>query len=110
MAREFPAAAICVTLGERGSLTRAGGREIRMPASRVPVVDTTGAGDAFRGGFIAGWLRAGDAAELEDLMRWASATAALKCRALGARTALPDRHEVEGLLRSAVLHSIDPLR
>ncbi len=98
MAGEFPAAAICVTLGDRGSLTLAGGREIRTPAERVTVVDTTGAGDSFRGGFIAGWLQAGNGAELDDLLRWATATAALKCRALGARTALPDRQEVEALL------------
>lgn len=98
MAREFPASVVCVTLGEEGCLALAGGREIRVPARRVDAVDTTGAGDAFRGGFIAGWLAAGDAAELEDLLDWATATAALKCRALGARTGVPSRHDVEVLL------------
>ena len=48
------------TLGAEGSLARAGGREFRTPAFRVPVVDTTGAGDVFRAGFIAGWLAGGD--------------------------------------------------
>jgi sugar/nucleoside kinase (ribokinase family) len=99
MAREFNPLAICVTLGAAGSLTRSQGREIHVPARQgVPVVDTTGAGDAFRGGFIAGWLAAGDEAVLEDVLDWATATAALKCRALGARTAIPDRRQVEDLL------------
>ena len=48
-----------MTLGHEGSLTLAAGREIRTPAADVHVVDTTGAGDVFRGGFIAGWLDAG---------------------------------------------------
>lgn len=92
------AAVVCVTLGEEGSLARAGGREIRTPAFRVPVVDSTGAGDVFRAGFIAGWLLSGEAAELEDVLRWANAVAALKCRGLGARSASPRPAEVHALL------------
>ena len=67
----------------------------------MPVVDTTGAGDAFRGGFISGWLRGGDAAEVEDVLRYANAAAALKCRGLGARETSPTPDEVDGLLASA---------
>lgn len=92
------AAVVCVTLGEQGSLARANGREIRTPAVRVPVVDSTGAGDVFRAGFLAGWLHLGADAELEDVLRWANAVAALKCRALGARTSSPRLAEVHALL------------
>lgn len=96
--RESGAAVVCVTLGSEGSLALSQGREIRTPAFRVPVVDTTGAGDVFRAGFIAGWLQAGEGAVLEDVLRWANAVAALKCRALGARTGCPRLAELHALL------------
>jgi sulfofructose kinase len=99
MSREFRAPIVTATLGHEGSLTVAGGREIRVPAFRVPVVDTTGAGDVFRGGFIAGWLAAGADATVEGLLRYATAVAGLKCRALGARQGIPTRAEVDQLLR-----------
>ena len=74
------------------------GCEIRTRAYRVDVVDTTGAGDAFRGGLAAAWVRLDAAAPLEDILRYANATAALNCRAVGAQTALPTWAEVEGLV------------
>ena len=101
LARRFHrSAVVCVTLGEEGSLARCGGREIRTPAFPIDCVDPTGAGDVFRAGFIAGWLRHGEQAELEDVLRYANAAASLNCRAIGARTAAPAAHEVEALLRN----------
>jgi sulfofructose kinase len=99
MQREFHAPLVCVTLGSKGSLARCGGREIRTPGFDVQCVDTTGAGDVFRGGFAAACLRYPDAG-LEDVLAYANAAAALNCRALGARGALPCADEVEHLLRS----------
>jgi len=92
------AAVVCVTLGQEGSLARVGGREIRTPAFRVPVVDSTGAGDVFRAGFVAAWLHGGEATEVEDALRWANAVAALKCRGLGARTTTPTVAELHTFL------------
>jgi sulfofructose kinase len=97
MAREFGAPLVCMTLGEGGSLARAGGREIRTPAFAVDCVDTTGAGDAFRGGFAAACLRHPDG-EIEDVLAYANAVAALNCRALGARGGIPTAAEVNELL------------
>ena len=94
----YQPALVCMTLGAEGSLALVGDVEVRTPAFRVPVVDTTGAGDVFRGGFLAGWLRAGDAAGVEDVLRYANAVAALKCRGLGAREASPTPAEVDALL------------
>ena len=91
-------ALVCMTLGAEGSLALAGDLEVRTPAFRVPVVDSTGAGDVFRGGFIAGWLRGGDGAPVEEVLRYANAVAALKCRGLGAREASPAPAEVDALL------------
>jgi sulfofructose kinase len=86
-----------VTLGEGGSLALCDGREIRTPAFAVDCVDSTGAGDAFRGGFAAGCLLMPDA-DVEDILNYANAVAALNCRALGARGGLPTSAEVEQLL------------
>jgi sulfofructose kinase len=97
MAREFDSPLVCVTLGEDGSLALCGGREIRTPAFDVDCVDTTGAGDAFRGGFAAGCLLDPDG-DIEDVLAYANAVAALNCRALGARGGMPRRGEVEQLL------------
>jgi sulfofructose kinase len=96
--RETGAAVTCVTLGEEGSLALVGGREIRTPAFRIPVVDSTGAGDVFRAGFIAAWLHGGDTVEVEDALTWANAVAALKCRGLGARTTTPTVAELRAFL------------
>ena len=62
-AGQFEVAVSVATLGSEGSLARCGGATIRTPAVRVPVVDTTGAGDAFRGGFASGWLQMGSEAD-----------------------------------------------
>jgi sulfofructose kinase len=97
MAKEFPAQVVCATLGEGGSLARCGGREIRTHGFQVDCVDTTGAGDAFRGAFVAGWLRTTDA-DVEDILIYANAVAALNCRALGARGGIPTPQEVDELL------------
>jgi sulfofructose kinase len=100
IAAQSSAAFVCVTLGREGCLALVNGREFRIPAFNVPVVDTTGAGDLFRAGLIARWLGSGTAADPVDLLRYASAAAALNCRALGAQTAAPRREEVEALLRA----------
>lgn len=86
------AKAVTVTLGARGCLTRSsGGPLLRLPAFPVPVVDTTGCGDVFHGGYLFGLLQGW---ELAERLRFASACAALKTRALGGRTAIPRYPEV----------------
>jgi sulfofructose kinase len=97
MGREFGAVVVTVTLGPEGSLTWCNGREIRTPAFQVDCVDSTGAGDVFRGAFAAGCLRWPDD-DLEDVLTYANAVAALNCRALGSRGGIPTPDEVEQLL------------
>jgi sulfofructose kinase len=97
LARESNAPFVCVTLGAEGSLARCGGREIRTPAFPSDCVDSTGAGDVFRAAFVAACLRAPDG-DIEDVLSYANAAAALNCRALGARGALPHPDEVEQFL------------
>ena len=98
IAAEYPSARlVCATLGDGGSLALCDGREIRTPAFPIDCVDSTGAGDAFRGGFAAGCLRMPDA-DVEEVLSYANAVAALNCRALGARGGLPTAGEVDQLL------------
>jgi len=69
---------------------------IHQPAfETVRAVDTTGAGDAFHGGFLYGTLNLFD---LKRSLEFASAVAALNTRALGGRTSLPTHSEVQALL------------
>lgn len=81
------------TLGARGAIIYCDGHFLEASAFPVPggCRDTTGAGDAFHAGFIYGMLRAED---LEGCMKLGNALAALKCRALGGRAALPTADEL----------------
>jgi sugar/nucleoside kinase (ribokinase family) len=97
MAREYGAQLACVTLGHAGSLAWCNGRLIRTPAFPVDCVDSTGAGDVFRGAFAAACLR-DPGGDVEDVLRYANAAAALNCRALGARAGVPRPDEVERLI------------
>ena len=88
---------VAATLGTEGVLAYFREEYIYSPAFTVDCRDTTGAGDAFHGGFIYGLL-AGLA--VEETLRVANAIAGLKCRAIGARTALPTLEELNALLRT----------
>lgn len=93
-------AVVGMTLGGRGAVVYHEGVFIESPAFAVPggCRDTTGAGDAFHTGFIHGLL-GGEL--IEGCLRTACAVAALKCRALGARTALPAARELDEFLSTA---------
>jgi sugar/nucleoside kinase (ribokinase family) len=97
MQQRFGCAIVGVTLGEEGSLLLSGGKFIETKGFDVPAgcVDTTGAGDAFRAGFLYGVLTG---RTVEESARSANAVAALNCRHVGARTALPRSAELNQLL------------
>ncbi|MBI3952179.1 MAG: ribokinase [Acidobacteria bacterium] len=88
---------VAMTLGADGVLAYHDGAYLHVPGYDVDCRDTTGAGDAFHGGFIYGLLQQ---MGLEETLRFANAVAALNCRALGARGGLPELEEVEELLSS----------
>ncbi len=89
--------AAIITLGERGALYRDQSRSLLVPPFRAgPVVDTTGAGDAFNGGFATALAEGADPVEA---VRFGSATAGLSVTRAGAAASMPDRAEIEALLR-----------
>ena len=75
------AGACAISLGENGSfvMTREG-RQFKLPAFEVAVRDTSGCGDSYTGGFIAGLVRDWD---LLDCAKLATATAAIVATGLG---------------------------
>jgi sugar/nucleoside kinase (ribokinase family) len=97
MAREFNSSLVCVTLGADGSLTWCAGRHIRTPGYPIDCVDSTGAGDVFRGAFIAACLQRPEG-PLEDALAFANAAAAMNCRALGAQGGIRRQDEIEQLM------------
>jgi sulfofructose kinase len=97
MKTRYGCAMVGMTLGERGALLYHDGVFLESPAWAVPggCRDTTGAGDAFHAGFLYGLLRG---EEIETSLKLANATAALKCRSLGARTSLPHEQELRDFI------------
>jgi len=88
-----------ITLGEKGVLVCDNGRSTQVPGIAVsPVVDTTGAGDAFSAGVIAGILEGSNS---EEAARLGCAIAAIKIQHLGARTGLPNQKQVRALLEGS---------
>jgi len=85
------AAQVVIKRGARGAVLLSGGAELRVPAVPVDVVDTTGAGDAFNGGFLAARL-AGHA--LDQCMRWGVLTGSLSTAQAGGLDGLPTARAV----------------
>jgi ribokinase len=97
----YPARQVVITDGAEGSWCWDRDQvkptqPIHQPAFAVGVVDTTGAGDVFHGAYLYAFLQDWPAARC---LRFAAATAALKCRALGGRAGIPTRAEVDKALR-----------
>jgi sugar/nucleoside kinase (ribokinase family) len=82
---------LCVTLGARGAAMLAGDAFMTEPGIPVTTVDTTGAGDVFRGAFAYALLR-GD--EPRDVLRFANAAAAVSCTRVGAMSSVPSLADV----------------
>jgi sulfofructose kinase len=89
---------VALTMGAEGCWYSDGAAVGHAPAFQVePVVDTTGAGDVFHGAFGYALARGWD---LDAVVEFASAVAALKCRKLGGRTGIPTLPEALGFLRA----------
>jgi sulfofructose kinase len=88
-------AVVVVTEGSRGCRVWTVDKRWQVPAWPVRVVDTTGAGDAFHGGFIYAMLQGW---QMDRAAAFANAVAALNCRTLGGRRGLPGLEEAAALV------------
>lgn len=116
---EIGAASVVVTLGAAGSVVAeagsaiaggavqdgavrgdaAAGGAMRIPAPRVPVVDTTGAGDAFVGAVACELARG---SRLIEAVRFATVAASLSVQRLGAQASYAERAEIDAALRAEI--------
>lgn len=97
LCRALEVPTILLTLGARGCFVSQQRGHLSIPAHRgIKVVDTTGAGDAFVGGFAAGLVRF--AGNVAAAARFGNATAALSVTKAGTAPSMPRRTAVEKLL------------
>jgi sugar/nucleoside kinase (ribokinase family) len=82
-------------MDEAGVVARTAERTLHVSGFAVRAVDTTGAGDVFRAGFIHGLLRSWT---LERTLAFANAAAALKCTRVGGRPGIPTLAAAEALV------------
>ena len=85
---------LCATLGREGAVALVDGSILQVKRFEINAVDTTGAGDVFHAGFIYGLLQNW---EVREILRFANAVAALKCRDLGGRRGIPTLEEAKDL-------------
>ena len=96
---------VAVTLGKQGALVSVGGENKIVPGYSLPAIDTTGAGDAFWGGFLHRMLalkkRPDELAldEAADCAAWGNAVATCCVQKRGGIPAMPSLGEVLELMR-----------
>lgn len=87
-----------ITSGEKGCFVKSREEEFFQPAMKVKAVDTTGAGDVFRGAFAYGVFRKWP---LRKTAKFATVAAGLKCTKVGGRSGIP---KIDRILR--LMHSV----
>ena len=93
---EKGASAAVITLGEQGALFKDNNQIIHQPSYEVgPVVETTGAGDAFNGGLA---VALAEEMPIDKALRFACATASISVTRQGTAPSMPDRHEIDTLI------------
>ena len=103
MQTRFGCRLTAATLGKDGVLAWDGRHLMHSAAYRVPVVDTTGAGDIFRAGFLYGIMQDWP---LDRQLDFSCAAAAMNCMAAGARGGIRQVAEIENLMATVPRYDI----
>lgn len=104
---------VIVTLGKRGCVGVGHGEEFSLESfsGDHEIVDTTGAGDVFHGGFLYAYLYRFQKApynySLKDCAQFASAVSYLNCLTLGGRPGIPDLSMVDRFLKDRFVEKGD---
>ena len=77
---------VVITMGALGAFATDGVRSELLPRLNVNAIDTTGAGDAFNGGFV---MALSEGRDLFEALRYGNATGALSVTRLGTAPAMP---------------------
>lgn len=97
---------ILVSLGKEGSMAFSNSACAQMPSCKVNTIETTGAGDTFGACVLHYVLENGfrdyQKAELEEMLRFANAAAAIVTTRKGALSVMPEKKEIEELIRDSV--------
>ena len=94
---------VVITLGEQGVFAADGKMERMVPALRVRAIDTTGAGDAFNGTFVTALA---EGLGFFEAVEFGNAAAALAVTRTGTAPAMPQRAEIDALLRQLHLQKL----
>jgi sulfofructose kinase len=94
---EYVSGLVAVTDGPNGVCWLEDGALRQLPAFNVKAIDSLAAGDAFHGAFT---VALAEGRDLVEALRFASATAALKCTQFGGAAGAPRRAEVDKFLKS----------
>jgi sugar/nucleoside kinase (ribokinase family) len=86
---------VVATLGREGAICRDDDSFVRSPGFKVRCVDSTGAGDVFHGAFIYGLAQGW---QMERILDFSNAAAALNCRVIGARGGIEPVSEIFNLI------------
>ena len=88
---------VIITLGEKGAYFANNKESIVVPVANLtnPVVDTTGAGDAFNAGLA---VAIAEGKNIKETLVFANATAGLSTTKIGTANSMPDRDEIEKFL------------
>jgi len=98
LCRTFGVPTVIVTLGRRGCFVSQAAGHASIPAhTGIDVVDTTGAGDAFLGGFAAGFVQFGG--DIDAAARHGNTVAALSVTKFGTAPSMPTTREIAKFLR-----------
>ena len=87
---------VIITLGVKGAYYTNGEDHIYVPGIKVKALETTGAGDAFNGGFA---TAIGEGMDVEPALQFANCTAALSVTRLGAASSMPSREEIDKFMK-----------
>jgi len=87
---------VVITMGSLGAFATDGVKSELVPRLSVNAIDTTGAGDAFNGGFV---MALSEGRDLFEALRYGNATGALSVTKLGTAPAMPRREEIDALVK-----------
>lgn len=86
---------VVITMGSMGAFATDGVKSELLPRLKVNAVDTTGAGDAFNGGFV---MALSEGHDLFEALRYGNATGALSVTKAGAAPSMPLRPEIDAMV------------